>query len=37
MTLYDGPERRDPSLTEDRVRLMIAEAVQRRWRPMSRT
>jgi len=28
MTLYDGPERRDPSLTEDRVRLMIAEAVQ---------
>ena len=28
MTLYEGPERRDQALTEDRVRLMISEAVQ---------
>ena len=28
MTLYEGPERRDAALTEDRVRLMISEAVQ---------
>ena len=28
MTLYDGPERRDQALTEDRVKLMIADAVQ---------
>lgn len=28
MTLYDGPERRDGAVTEDRVRLMISEAVQ---------
>ena len=25
---YDGPERRDSALTEDRVKLMISEAVQ---------
>lgn len=25
---YDGPERRDAALTEDRVKLMISEAVQ---------
>lgn len=25
---YDGPERRDQALTEDRVKLMISEAVQ---------
>ncbi len=28
MTLYEGPERRDQALTEDRVKLMIADAVQ---------
>ena len=28
MTLYEGPERRDQALTEDRVKLMISEAVQ---------
>lgn len=28
MTFYEGPERRDQALTEDRVRLLIAEAVQ---------
>jgi hypothetical protein len=28
MTLYEGPERRDAALTEDRVKLMISEAVQ---------
>ena len=29
MTLYEGPERRDQALTEDRVKLMISEAVKR--------
>ena len=29
MTLYDGPERRNEALTEDRVKLMISEAVKR--------
>ena len=28
MTLYEGPERRATSLTEDRVALMIEQAVQ---------
>lgn len=28
MTLYEGPERRDAALTEDKVKLMISEAVQ---------
>ena len=29
MTLYEGPERRNAALTEDRVKLMISEAVKR--------
>ena len=29
MTLYEGPERRTEQLTEDRVKLMISEAVKR--------